>query len=125
MPFPRFHRHFIASLTTVLAWAVCAIAYASGEVPGFPLPADHAGKAIYQKLCVECHAENGEGVADKADDPLQGNRDIASLAGRIERTMPEDEEDLCVAEDAKAVAEYVYHAFYSLEARARNTPARI
>ena len=101
-------------------------ALASGaETDGYPLPANHPGAAIYKKLCVECHAENGEGVPDKADDPLYGNRDIPSLASRIERTMPEDEEDLCVAEDAKAVAEYIYHSFYSLEARARNTPARV
>ncbi|MCB1231981.1 MAG: DUF1592 domain-containing protein, partial [Verrucomicrobiae bacterium] len=86
---------------------------------------DHPGAKIYQKLCVDCHAENGEGVDGKADDPLYGNRDIPSLAGRIERTMPEDHEDLCVGEDARAVAEYIYDAFYSVEARARNTPARI
>lgn len=125
MPAPRPHRSSIGPFAIAFAWAVCAVAVAHGESPGFPLPSDHPGKAIYQKLCVECHADNGEGVADKADDPLQGNRDIASLAGRIERTMPEDEEDLCVAGDAKAVAEYVYHAFYSVEARARNTPARV
>lgn len=100
-------------------------ALADAPSSGFPLPADHPGAAIYDKLCVDCHAETGRGVPNKADDPLQGNRDIASLAGRIERTMPEDEEDLCVSTDAKAVAEFIYHAFYSVEARARNTPARI
>ncbi|MCB1062218.1 MAG: DUF1592 domain-containing protein [Verrucomicrobiae bacterium] len=94
---------------------------AQSEHPG----PDHPGAKIYQKLCVECHAENGEGVKDKADDPLRGNRDIAELSRRIEKTMPEDEEDKCVGPDAKAVAEYIYHAFYSVEARARNTPARI
>jgi hypothetical protein len=31
--------------------------------------------------------------------------------------MPEDEEEKCVGDDAKAVAEYIYHAFSSLEAR--------
>jgi len=39
--------------------------------------------------------------------------------------MPEDEAHLCVGDEAKAVAAYVYDAFYSVEARARNTPARI
>lgn len=86
---------------------------------------NHPGKAIYQKLCSECHADNGRGVEGLADEPLVGSRTVKSLAGRIERTMPEDEEHLCVGGDAKAVAEYVYHAFYSEEARARNTPARI
>ena len=48
------------------------------------------GKAIYEKLCLECHGTDGEGAEDVDVDPLIGSRDIASLAGRIERTMPED-----------------------------------
>lgn len=85
----------------------------------------HPGKAIYQKLCVDCHGEGGEGVKGKADDALVGSRSLESLADRIDRTMPEDEAHLCVGEDAKQVAAYIYDAFYSVEARARNTPARI
>jgi hypothetical protein len=83
------------------------------------------GLQIFQKLCVECHAKDGGGVEGKADDPLVGSRSIKELAGRIERTMPEDEEKLCVGEDAQAVAEYIFHAFYSVEARVRNEGARI
>jgi hypothetical protein len=85
----------------------------------------HPGKAIYERLCVDCHAPNGEGVEDKADDPLAGSRSLDSLADRIERTMPEDEEHLCAGGDARKVAEYIYHAFYSAEARSLKTPARI
>ena len=109
------------------AWAAVLAAGAPGAAAG-EAPVDlasHPGRAIYEKLCVECHGKHGEGVEDKADDPLEGNRSLDSLAGRIERTMPEDQEELCVGGDARAVAEYIYHAFYSLEARARNTPARI
>lgn len=83
------------------------------------------GAAIYEKQCVECHGKRGEGVEDKADDPLTGSKSIAELAGRIERTMPEDREKECVGEDAKDVAAYIFHAFYSLEARARNEGVRI
>ena len=83
------------------------------------------GATIYKKQCLDCHGPKGEAVEDKTDDPLQGKRDLASLTKRIVRTMPEDEENLCVGDDAKAVAAYIYDAFYSLEARARNTPARI
>ncbi|MFT5127256.1 MAG: hypothetical protein ACI8W8_000857 [Rhodothermales bacterium] len=85
----------------------------------------HPGKLIYERLCTECHGPNGEPVKDYTDEALTGNRDLRSLAERITKTMPEDEEDKCVGEDAKAVAEYIFHAFYSLEARARNTPARV
>ncbi len=38
--------------------------------------------------------------------------------------MPEDEEDLCVGEDAAVVAEYIYESFYSPKARARTHPMR-
>lgn len=81
------------------------------------------GAEIYRKLCLECHGERGEGVDDKAK-PLRGSRDLASLADRIDRTMPEDDPDLCVGEDAQAVAKYMYDAFYSAEARAKVKPVR-
>ena len=85
----------------------------------------HPGKVVYQKLCADCHGPMGEAVKGKTDEPLRGNRDLTSLARRIERTMPEDNEDQCVGDDAKAVADYIYHLFYSEAARARNTPARV
>jgi hypothetical protein len=83
------------------------------------------GAEIYKNQCLDCHGPHGEAVEDKTDEPLQGKRDLASLAKRIERTMPEDREDEVVGDDAKAVAAYIYDAFYSLAARARNTPAKI
>lgn len=85
----------------------------------------HPGKAIYERMCVDCHAKDGGGVEGKADDPLEGSRTLESLAGRIDRTMPEDEPELLDAKESKLVAAYIYDAFYSAEARARNTPARI
>ena len=39
--------------------------------------------------------------------------------------MPEDKEDTVVNEDARAVAQYIYDAFYSPAAQARNRPPRI
>ena len=79
--------------------------------------APHPGLAIYQDQCVECHGEKGEGVDGKCDDPLIGNRSIESLARRIDRTMPEDHVERCVGAEARAVAEYIYEAFYSPAAR--------
>ncbi len=81
----------------------------------------HSGGEIYRKQCAECHGARGEGSAVDGIDPLVGKRSLESLAGRIERTMPEEDPDLCVGPDARAVAEYVYHAFYSPEARERNS----
>lgn len=78
-------------------------------------PDDHPGKRIYQELCVECHGDRGEGGGEV--DPLVGDRPIPWLARRIERTMPDDNEQACVGEDARQVADYIYHAFYSPESR--------
>lgn len=79
----------------------------------------HPGAAIYQKLCMECHGKNGEGVAGKYDEPLVGDRSLVALTRKIEKTMPEDNEGACVGEDAKQVAAYIYESFYSPEAQAR------
>ena len=76
------------------------------------------GEAIYRKLCIECHGEKGVGVDDKYKEPLYGDRSLASLTRRIDKTMPEDEAELCVGEDAAAVAAYIYEAFYSPQSRA-------
>src|SRR5947209_8508813 len=65
------------------------------------------GAKIFHKLCVDCHGKSGEGVPDKYDEPLQGNRSVESLARRISRTMPDDDVGACVGEDAKQVAEYI------------------
>lgn len=98
------------------------------DVPHPPEPSSDAfrarGAAIYQKLCVECHGPEGEGVPGKSDDGLYGDRTLESLADRIERTMPEDREGECVGEDAQAVAAYIYDAFYSPAAQAALTPVK-
>ena len=46
----------------------------------------------------------------------------SALTRKIEKTMPEDAEGTCVGEDAKSVAAYIYDAFYSPAAQARNRP---
>jgi mono/diheme cytochrome c family protein len=97
------------------------------DAPTAPAPvavAAPSGEAIYQKLCVECHGKTGEGVADKADEPLRGERSLEALGKYIDKSMPEDKPELCVGEDAKAVAKYIYDAFYSPSARARLHPPK-
>jgi len=101
----------------ILAAAWCAIGAAVAHAE--PGSLNERGAVIYRKLCAECHGDRGQGVNDKYEDPLHGSRSLARLTRRIERTMPEDKEDTVVGEDAEAVARYVYDAFYSKEARAR------
>lgn len=83
------------------------------------------GAEIYRMQCAECHGANGEGVDGEYDEPLYGSRSISSLAKLITRTMPEEEPELCVGDDAAAVSAYIHAAFYSPEARARLQPIEI
>jgi cytochrome c553 len=82
------------------------------------------GAQIYDRLCAECHGKKGEGVAGKYDDPLYGERSLRALAKYIDRTMPEDAADKLDAEGSQRVAEFIYQAFYSPEARLRNHPPK-
>ena len=83
-----------------------------------------AGAEIYKKLCADCHGDKGQGVAAKHDEPLYGERSVASLTKLIDRTMPEDEPEKCSAEDSRKVALYIYDAFYSPMARAKLNPPK-
>jgi hypothetical protein len=84
-----------------------------------------AGRKIYAKQCVRCHGPAGQGVKGKFDGPLQGERNLEKLTRYIERNMPDDAPGKCVGANAAAVASFIYDAFYSREARARNHPARV
>src|SRR5471032_351253 len=86
----RFARKELAAI--VCAGLVGALSLAA-EVP------QHPGAVIYRKLCAECHGDKGQGVPDKYDEPLHGNRTVESLAKRIARTMPDDDVGKCVGDD--------------------------
>src|SRR5687767_8297491 len=78
------------------------------------------GKSIYKKHCAQCHGKNGEGVKDKYDQALHGDRTLDRLVRYIDKNMPEDNPDKINAKEAEAVSKYIYDAFYSLEARLRD-----
>lgn len=82
------------------------------------------GEQIYRRLCVDCHGAKGEGTEEYRT-PLLGDRSIPDLARLIAKTMPKDEAEQCVGEDADKVAAYIYDAFYSPAAQARNNPPRV
>lgn len=109
--------HFsINTLTAVLTVGLLTCTVPAGA------EAPHPGQVIYNKLCLECHGDRGQGVAGKYEEPLIGDRAVEALSRKIERTMPEENVGACVGEDAKAVAAYIYEAFYSPEAQARLRP---
>jgi cytochrome c553 len=84
-----------------------------------------AGEVIYREDCARCHGRAGEGVAGKADEPLYGQRTVDALTRYIEKNMPEDKVGTCVGPDAQSVAAYIHEAFYSPQARAKNSPPKI
>lgn len=104
----------------VMSALVCLFTVSS--LPLIAQNTEHPGAVIYKKLCLDCHGARGEGVMGKYEEPLYGDNSVQSLARRIDRTMPEDNEDACVGEDANQVAAYIYEAFYSPAAQSRNRP---
>ncbi len=117
------------SIKVVAALVVVAVlAYAGRQGQRYykkNLAAPRAGEVVYRQDCMSCHGPVGQGVAGKADEPLVGEKSIASLAKYIAREMPEDDPGTLSLADATASAEYIHKAFYSGEARARNHPPRI
>ena len=84
------------------------------------------GAALYSQHCASCHGKNGEGVEDEVDEPLHGERSLASLTKYIDKRMPEDDPDILNAEQSGMVAEYIYDSFYSPGARAKSgTPPKM
>jgi hypothetical protein len=86
---------------------------------------DLTGERIFATQCARCHGQSGEGTFDFHPDPLVGDHSVAQLAVLIAETMPQDADEKCPPAEAHKVAAYIYGAFYSPEARARNQPARI
>lgn len=85
-------------------------------------PEKSPGEVMYQQLCADCHGNKGQGVDGEYDEPLIGELSLEALTRKIERTMPDDEPEKCVGEDARKVAAFMYDAFYSPDAQARLNP---
>ena len=83
------------------------------------------GEQLYRKQCASCHGQAGEGVKGKYEQALIGNRTPAQLAKLIAKTMPENAPGTCKGVDADKVAEFIFEAFYSPAAQARNKPPRV
>ena len=103
--------------------AVCLVA--AGAVQKGPEAKPRTGEEIYRQQCASCHGKSGEGTRESFPRPLCGERSLGQLSAFIAKSMPEDDPGSCVGDDAKKVAAYIYEAFYSPTARARNKPARV
>lgn len=83
------------------------------------------GQQIYKIQCAECHGAKGEGVVGVNENPLYGTKSLKELTDYIEESMPEEAPEDCQGEDAAQVARYIFESFYTMEARAKQKPARI
>lgn len=83
------------------------------------------GRKIYQQHCAKCHGQQGEGKPDAYKERLIGDWSVVELTEYIDRRMPEGEPEFCQAKDAKAVAAWMFEAFYSPAAQARNHPPQL
>ena len=88
-----------------------------------PQAADKTGSQVYRQKCASCHGPSGEG-SEEYPRSLEGDKSVAQLTRLIEKTMPEDDPGTCVGPEAEKVAAFIHDAFYSKEARERNTPPR-
>ncbi len=84
-----------------------------------------SGEHIYRAKCADCHGAKGQGVEGKYAEPLHGDWSPAKLARYIAANMPEDKPESLSPAEADAVTAYVFDAFYSPVAQARNHPARV
>ncbi|MFO0889936.1 MAG: DUF1592 domain-containing protein [Isosphaeraceae bacterium] len=93
-------------------------------MPESAAAAERSGEEIYKQQCMSCHGKGGEGSKEYGQ-PLAGDKSLGQLARYIAKSMPEDDPGTCVGDDAQKVAAFIYDAFYSRTAQARNKPPRI
>lgn len=109
----------LRSCFSVVLIAVCTTQARSADAPLMK-----RGAEIFANHCASCHGDQGQGVAGSHDEPLVGDASILELARVIDETMPEGEPEECLGDDAVAVANYMFDAFYSESAQQRLVPPR-
>jgi hypothetical protein len=124
----RSKRTLLVLLVTVLLAAGGMLGLASMRRQSAPPPAPvveaPSGEQIYQKHCASCHGAKGEG-AKEYPEPLAGDRTLEKLATYINKKMPQGHPGLLGPKQSMDVAKFIFDAFYSKAARARQQPPRI
>ena len=118
----KFHRPSPIILAAMLTAGALSPTLCTSQESVSLTPQQEQGRAIYEKTCASCHGDHGQGVEEQFAEALVGDDTIGELSRVITETMPEENPDECVGEDAEAVAAYIHYAFYSEAARLRNRP---
>jgi Protein of unknown function (DUF1592)/Protein of unknown function (DUF1588)/PA14 domain/Protein of unknown function (DUF1595)/Cytochrome C oxidase, cbb3-type, subunit III len=116
VPFGRCFRQIGRLFLSLLA-ALAASVAAAADQP--------TGEEIYRQRCASCHGLSGEGSDDNYPHPLAGKKTLPQLVRFIAKSMPKDDPKKCTGEEAQKVGSFIYDAFYSEVAQARNKPARV
>ncbi|KAA5539576.1 DUF1592 domain-containing protein [Roseiconus nitratireducens] len=62
---------------------------------------------IYRQKCERCHGADGGGTPDGYSKPFQPDQSLEELTTIIVETMPEEDPQLCVGEEARQLARYI------------------
>ena len=131
-PLPTFEMYLLqwfGSFVAPLVVLLMTIQPACGEAkPDSGSPSDKTlraqGAKIFSASCVQCHGGEGQGTQKYYPEALIGDSSIGELAALISDTMPEEDPDTCVSKEARAVAMFIHHEFYSEAAQLRRRPPR-
>lgn len=83
------------------------------------------GAELFADNCAHCHGDKGEGISDIYAQPLTGDRSIKELSHYLHTSMPDGSPEDVEGDDAKAVAAFIYDAFYSPVAQVRVAPPQV
>ena len=77
----------------------------------------------YREKCARCHGVDGQGIADGYEKPFRTDQSVEEVAKLIVETMPEEDPEACVGDEARLLAEYIRQHFYP--SSAENVSPRI
>ena len=101
-------RNRIYKITITVLLFLCAGSFC------YSLEINGPGKQMYMKQCSSCHGDKGEGVKGEYEEAMLGDWSLSKLTRYVIKSMPDDDPDLCVGDDAAQVAKYIFNAFYSM-----------
>ncbi len=114
---------YLSCIPTVSLALLAAFSVSPGAQTSKATSKPPAGEAVYKQQCAACHGAKGEG-SKQYSKALAGSRTSTELAAFISKSMPPGPKK-CPVGDSKLVAAYIYDAFYSPVAQARNKPAHV
>ncbi|OYP36839.1 DUF1592 domain-containing protein [Rhodopirellula sp. MGV] len=106
--------HRVIRCTTVIAAVALCSTHLVANPPQVETEADLSRAAkLYRDQCERCHGEQGQGVNDGYAMPFDYDQSLEQMTQVISETMPEEDPESCVGEDAVVLARYIREQFAS------------